>query len=117
VVPELFVIFARFFTIKLPSRTIMVQTGVDANGKRTYKKREVLYIPGKTHMKELPAIGGELHKIQVACWLLEGKGLYSYCYIADGANSQQREILAQLLSRRNKETGKLESRAISIDGI
>jgi hypothetical protein len=117
VVPELFVIFARFFTIKLPSRTIMVQTGVDANGKRTYKKREVLYIPGKTHMKELPAIGGELHKIQVACWLLEGKGLYSYCYIADGANSQQREILAQLLSRRNKETGKLESRAISIDEI
>ena len=41
----------------------------------------------------------------------------SYCYVADGANSQQREILAQILHRRNKQTGKLESMAMSIDEI
>ena len=79
-------------------------------------KRDLLCIPGKTHMKELPAIGGELHKIQVGEWLLEDIEA-GYCYIADGANSQQREILAQLLSRRNKQTGKLESMLLSIDEI
>eukprot|EP00966_Prymnesium_polylepis_P069948 1626072-Prymnesium_polylepis.2 len=67
-------------------------------------------------MKELPAIGGELHKIQVGAWLLEDPEA-SYCYVADGANSQQKEILAQLLYRRNKETGKLESMAMTIDEI
>ena len=49
-------------------------------------------------------------------WLLEDPEA-SYCYVADGANSQQKEIIAQLLYRRNKETGKLESMAISIDEI
>jgi hypothetical protein len=67
-------------------------------------------------MKELPAIGGELHKMQVGEWLLEDPEA-SYCYVADGANSLQKEILAQLLYRRNKETGKLESMAMSIDEI
>ena len=37
--------------------------------------------------------------------------------LIDGANSQQKEILAQLLYRRDKETGKLESMAMSIDEI
>ena len=54
--------------------------------------------------------------MQVAEWLLEDPEA-SYCYVADGANSQQKEILAQLLFRRNKESGKLESRALSIDEI
>ena len=117
VVPKLFAIFSRFFGVTIPkTKARKVQTGIDANGKRTYAVRQLFYIPGITHMKQLPAIGGELHKLQVGEWLLqdpEGK----YCYIADGANSQQREILAQLLSRRSKETGKLESMCISIDEI
>jgi hypothetical protein len=115
VVPELFLIFGRFYGVKIPSRTINVRTGT-INGERTYEKRVVLYIPGKTHIKELPAIGGELHNIQVGCWLLEGID-ECYCYIADGANSMQQEIYAQLLSRRNTQTGKLESRALSISAI
>ena len=49
-------------------------------------------------------------------WLLEDPEA-SYCYVADGANSLQRDILAQLLYRRNKETGKLESMLMSIDEI
>ena len=67
-------------------------------------------------MKELPAIGNELHAMQVGAWLLDDPEA-SYCYVADAANSQQKEILAQLLYRRNKETGKLESMAMSIDEI
>jgi len=115
VVPALFVMFARFFGVKIPSRTKKVLTGTAA-GKRVYEWKDVLYIPGKTHMKELPAIGNELHAIQAGAWLLEDPEA-SYCYVADAANSQQREILAQLLYRRNKETGKLESMAMSIDEI
>ena len=65
-------------------------TGTDASGKRTYEVKEVLFIPCKTHMKELPAIGGELHKMQVGEWLLEDPEA-AYCYVADGANSQQKE--------------------------
>ena len=116
VAPKLFVMFADFYGIVLPSRPKKVLTGIDAGGKRTYEVKDVLFIPGRTHMKELPAIGGELHKMQVGEWLLEDPDA-SYCYVADGANSQQKEILTQLLYRRNKETGKLESMAISIDEI
>ena len=68
------------------------------------------------HMKELPAIGGELHKMQVGEWLLEDPDA-KYCYVADGANSQQKEILTWLLSCRNKQTGKLEMMAIDIQAI
>ena len=39
------------------------------------------------------------------------------CYMADGANSQQQEILGQLLYRRDEETGRLDSRVISISSI
>lgn len=117
VAPALFVNFADFYGIKLPSREKKVCTGTDpATGERVYEVKDVLFIPGKTHMKELPAIGGELHKMQVAEWLLDDPEA-NYCYVADGANSQQKEILAQLLYRRNKETGKLESMAMSIDEI
>ena len=114
--PALFVLFADFYGIKIPSRRKKVLTGTDSEGQRTYEVKDVLFIPGKTHMKELPAIGGELHKMQVGEWLLEDPEA-SYCYVADGANSQQKEILAQLLYRRNQETGKLESMAMSIDEI
>ena len=84
----------------------------------TQVERELLYIrPGVTHFKDLPVIGGELHKVQVVEWLLEDLEDGCFCYIADGASHHQKEIFAQLLSRRNKATGKLESRAISIDEI
>jgi hypothetical protein len=117
VVPALFCIFGAFFGVKIPEREKKVQGPTGADGKRTYIKRTLPYIPSKTHCKELPAIGGELHKIQAGVWLLDDIGEYNYCYIADGANSQQKEILAQIMSRRNKLTGKLESMAISIDEI
>jgi hypothetical protein len=39
------------------------------------------------------------------------------CYMADGANSQQQELLGQLLFRRDKNTGKLDSRVIAISSI
>ena len=116
VVPRLFFIFARFYGIKIPTRKVRVLVGRDAAGKRVYEEKDVPYIPGLTHMKELPAIGRELHKLQVGEWLLQDPD-GNYCYIADGANSQQREILAQILSRRNKETGRLESMSLSIDEI
>ena len=119
IVSRLFVIFGNFYGVAIPkTKPRKVQTGHDAEGKRTYEMRQLLYIPSATHMKQLPAIGGELQKIQAAEWILEGLAEdASFCYIADGANSMQREILAQLLSRRNKETGKLESMMISLDEI
>jgi hypothetical protein len=116
-VPQLFVTFADFYGVTIPKTAPRkVQTGHDSEGKRTYEMRRLLWIPSKTHCKELPAIGGELHKIQAGEWLLEDPDA-KYCYIADAANSQQKEILAQLLSRRNKQTGRLESMALSIDEI
>ena len=83
----------------VPDSAYKTTTGAD--GKRTYVKRTLLWIPSKTHMKELPAIGGELHKIQAAEWILDGMDEdAAFTYIADAANTQQKEILAQLLSRR-----------------
>lgn len=117
VVPMLFVIFATFFGVTIPSREKKVQLeGVDAEGKRRYGMRNLLYVPSRTHMKELPAIGAELHKIQAGQWLLEDIDA-SHCYVADGASAMQKEILAQLYYRRNKQTGKLESMALSLDEI
>ena len=91
VVPKLFVLFADFYDIKIPSRPKKVLTGTDSTGERVYEVKHVLFIPGKAHMKELPAIGGEIHKMQVGEWLLEDPEA-SYCYVADGANSLQKEI-------------------------
>ena len=65
VVPMLFVIFARFFGVKVPSRSVTVPDPTGEDGKRTSVKRDLLFIPSKTHCKQLPAIGGELHNIQV----------------------------------------------------
>mgnify|MGYP007048824905 CR=1 FL=1 len=75
VAPALFVTFAEFYGIKLPSRQKKVLTGTAVDGTRMYEVKEVLFIPGRTHMKELPAIGGELHKMQVGAWLHAGGGL------------------------------------------
>lgn len=112
-VPKLFLEFASFFGVQIPDREIKVCVGTES-GKRMYEKKKVPYIPGNTHIKELPAIGGELHKIQAGDWLsndITGK----YCYINDGANSQQKDEIVHILSRRNKTTGKLESMVLSLD--
>ena len=91
-VSPLFKIFGDFFGVTIPSREREVQlSGAGAEGKRQYAKRKLLLIPGKTHMKELPAIGGVLHKIQVGEWLLEDDEA-SYCYVADGANPHHTTI-------------------------
>jgi hypothetical protein len=65
VVPVLFVMFARFFGVKIPSRPVPVPGPAGEDGKRTSVRRDCLFIPSKTHMKQLPAIGCELHNIQV----------------------------------------------------
>ena len=113
---KLFIIFARFFHIKLPTFERKVSGKRDKDGSPTTVKRTLLRIPGVTHWKELPAIAGELHKFQVGDWLLRDADA-SYCYIADGANSMQQELMTHLLSRRNTATGKLESMAVSMDAI
>ena len=69
--PQLFGIFGRFYGVKIPTRKKKILVRTDADGKRIYEERDVPFIPGKTHMKELPAIGGELHKIQVGEWLMQ----------------------------------------------
>jgi hypothetical protein len=39
------------------------------------------------------------------------------CYVADGASSLQQESAAHLFSRRNQQTGWLESMALAVDAI
>jgi len=142
-VPKLFKLFADFYNITLPSRTKKMRVA-DVNGERRFEMRDVLYIPGQTHVNELPEVACVLHQVQVkqaahrpveflflffgplaerppphppasqvAQWLLEDTKA-NMCYMADGANSQQQEILSQLLYRRDEETGRLDSRVISI---
>ena len=102
-VPLLFLIFARFFRIKLPTRVMKVPLK-KLQGKMTYIAREVQYIPGRTHVKEVCAVLNAAHKLQVGVELLENSEA-NYCYISDGAESLQSEWLCQLLSRRDPDTG------------
>ena len=74
------------------------------------------YVPGITHIKQLPSIGAELHTLQVAEWILEDPDA-SFCYVADGVSLMQQEKQAQLLFRRSKATGKFESKALTIDHV
>mmetsp|Transcript_18995 Transcript_18995/g.61162 ORF Transcript_18995/g.61162 Transcript_18995/m.61162 type:complete len:316 (+) Transcript_18995:428-1375(+) len=115
-VSKLFFIFARFFRIKMPSHSRKVPGRRADDGTRTSVLQRRYRVGGVTHWKETLAIAGEAHKVQLGEWLLRDADA-DYCYIADGANSQQQEIMAHLASRRNKQTGKLESMAISIDAI
>ena len=80
VVPMLSCIFGSSFGVKIPERMKKFQGPTGADGKRTYFNKSLPYIPSKTHCKELPAIGGELHKIQAGVWLvLDDIGDYNYC--------------------------------------
>lgn len=115
-VPMLFIIFSKFFRIKLPTFTRRVHGKVAADGTKTSVCRELYRIGGQTHFKQLTAIAGEVHKFQLGEWLLRDIDAH-YCYVADGANSMQQELMAHLLSRRNKQTGMLESMAVSVDAV
>jgi hypothetical protein len=53
---------------------------------------------------------------QTAEWILEDLEA-SFCYQVDAANSQQREILGQILSRRDTQTGVLDLRVLSMTPI
>lgn len=110
-VPLLFIIFARFFRIKIPVRTIKVPLK-KVDGRMTYAEREVSYIPGRTHVKEVCATLNQAHKLQIGVQLLETEN-DSYTYIADGAESLQSEWLSQLLSHRDAN-GKLQITALDL---
>eukprot|EP00965_Chrysotila_dentata_P144110 4760603-Pleurochrysis_carterae.AAC.1 len=77
----------------------------------THVEKELLYIPGKTHIKEVCATLNQAHKLQISTQLLEADD--SYCYISDGAESLQTEYLAQLLSRRDAD-GNLKAMALDL---
>ena len=90
-VSELFLVFARFFGVKLPTHTRKVPLK-KVNGKMTYVERELLYVPGRTHVKEVCATLNQVHKLQVGSELLKA-GDTKYCYIADGGESLQMTTL------------------------
>jgi len=98
-VSELFLVFARFFGVKLPTHKRKVPLK-KVNGKMTYVERELLYVPGRTHVKEVCATLNQVHKLQIGSELLEA-GDTKYCYIADSGESLQIDYPAQLLSRRD----------------
>lgn len=110
-VPLLFIIFERFFRIKMPSRKIKVPYK-RVDGKMTFVERDVKYIPGRTHVQEVCATLNQAHKLQIGVQLLETEG-ESYCYTADGAESLQSEWLSQLLSHRDMN-GKLQVTALDL---
>ena len=89
--PQLFVIFARFYGILIPGRPKKVP-GPWVDGRRTTVERFVYYLPGKSHVKEMAAVMNQLNKLQMGEWLMqhiESDAETSCCYLADGAESQQ----------------------------
>ena len=69
--------------------------------KARYEKKELLWVPSATWCKQLRAEMGEMSKLHVSEWLLEGGGTAGkHCVIADGATSEGAELMAQMLSRR-----------------
>ena len=111
-VPLLFMIFARFFRVKLPTHMMKVPHK-KINGRMTYIEREMQYIPGRTHVKAVCATLNQAHKLQMGVELLENIDS-KYCYIADGAESLQSEWLCQLLSRRDPATGQLHVTSLDL---
>ena len=115
--PQLFIIFARFYGVRIPARKRKVP-GPWVDGRRTTVERECFYLPGKSHVKEMAAVMNQLNKLQVGEWLLEhveSDGETSCCYLADGAESQQVDYLGQLLSRR--VNGKIEIKALDLNAL
>ena len=116
VVPRIWFAFAEFFGVTIPSREMKVCIGHNDEGRKVYEPKQCFFIPGVTDVKQLPAIGAELRNLQAAEWILEDPAA-NFCYMADGASLMQREKQAQLLFRRSKMSGKLESMALSIDQL
>lgn len=113
--PRLFRWAARTFGITIPAREIGV-SAKKVDGKMTTAKRNLLLLPGASHCKFLRAVMAQLNKLQAAEWmgdLLSDQDEQSCCYIADGAESQQHEWLAQLLSKRLPD-GKIDLMAIDM---
>ena len=81
--PQLFLIFARFYGILIPGR----MKKVPGPCQRTTVERYVYYLPGKSHVKEMAAVMNQLNKLQVGEWLLEHieSDETSCCYLADRA--------------------------------
>eukprot|EP00965_Chrysotila_dentata_P077990 2571806-Pleurochrysis_carterae.AAC.1 len=75
----------------------------------THVEKELLYVPGKTHVKEGCATLNQAHKLQVGTQLLKADD--GCCYISDGAESLQTEYLAQLLSCHDAD-GNLKATAL-----
>ena len=112
-VPILFIIFARFFRIRIPTHTRKVPYK-KVEGRMTHVERELLYLPGKSHVKRVCSTLNQAHKLQVGVQLLESED--DYCYISDGAESLQSEWLIQLLSRRDA-SGKLQVTALDLNRL
>eukprot|EP00965_Chrysotila_dentata_P063620 2108183-Pleurochrysis_carterae.AAC.1 len=62
-IPDLFLIFARLFRIKLPTDRRKVPHKV-VDGEMTHIEEELLYVPGKTHVKEVCATLNQADKFQ-----------------------------------------------------
>eukprot|EP00965_Chrysotila_dentata_P174898 5774384-Pleurochrysis_carterae.AAC.1 len=76
-----------------------------------HDEKELLYIPGKGHIKEVCATLNQAHKLQIGTQLLEANN--GYCTISDGAESLKTKYLAQQLSRRDAD-GNLKARALDL---
>ena len=111
----LFRIFARFFRIKLPSRKMLVPHKM-LQGTMQYIEREITFIPGCTHVKEVCAVLYKAHQLQIGLELLESAEV-ERCYISDGAESLQSEWLCQLLSRRDPNSGELKVSALDLSEL
>ena len=115
-VPNLFLVFARLYGIKLPRRTKKMRGG-DVDGQRTTVEKTVLYVPGKSHIDDMAGVMNQLNKLQVGEWLTEHleSDETSCCYLADGAESQQIDYLGQLLARR--VDGHLQIKALDLAAL
>lgn len=116
-VPNLFLTFARFFGITLPTHKKKVP-GKWVDGERTTVERDVYWaVPGATHVKEVAGMMYQLNRLQVGQWLIEHleSDETSCCYLADGAESQQIDYLGQLLARR--VDGQLQIRALDLNAL
>eukprot|EP00965_Chrysotila_dentata_P141649 4680993-Pleurochrysis_carterae.AAC.1 len=79
----------------------------------THVGKEVLCVPGMTHVKEVCATLNQAHKLQIGTQLLEADD--GYCYIYPTApKSVQTEYLAQLLSLRDADHGNLKATVLDL---
>ena len=68
--PQVFLIFAQFYGILVPSHKRKVP-GPWVDGRRTSVERELYYLPGKSHVKDMAAVMNQMNKLQMGEWLLQ----------------------------------------------